>query len=385
MSSSRTEARGRVCFYVPLIYPLYSRGQLTFTGGIEVQLSLLARGLAARSFGVDIVTCDFGQPAVVETDGVRLIRSWKPEAGLPVLRFFHPRLTRTIAALRASAADVYVVQGAGMYAGLTCDVAHGIAARYVHLVGHDHDVNARLPQVHGLRDRGWYRRALRGADAVVAQTESQRAQLRRNFGRECEVIMNPVEIPATIVDAAANEAVVWMATYKASKRPEWLTRFAERHPEVRCVMAGVIPPPPLDDRHYREALAVAGRCPNLEVLGPQPHERIDALLQRGAVFAHTSPAEGFPNTFLEAWSCGLPTLTTFDPDGIIAREHLGECHETFEAWEQAVLSWMGDPARRREAGQRCRAYAAREHGSGRIYDHFATVLDRQVESRRAGR
>lgn len=384
-ATTATEAagpRGRVCFYVPYMFPLFSGGALTFTGGIEVQLSLLARGLARRDFAVDVVTCDYGQPPVVVAEGVRLLRSWRPEEGLPVLRFFHPRLTRTVSALRASRADVYVVQGAGMNAGLARDVARAIGGRFVFVVGHDDDVDRALPQVTGPRDRWWARRAILGADRIVAQTEKQRALLRRNFGRESVVIMNPVDVPAEQADVAVSRTIVWLATYKASKRPEWFTRFAERHPDLHCVMAGVIPVPPLDDGDYRAALEVARRCRNLEVRGPIAHERIGELLAHGALFTHTSPAEGFPNTFLEAWSYGLPSITSFDPDGIIARERLGECHADYEAWEEAVLRWMAAPARRREAGERARAYAAREHGSGEIHDRFAALLDRQVEERR---
>ncbi len=376
--------RGRACFYVPYMYPLFSRGRVPFTGGSEVHMSLLARGCARLGFEVDVVTCDYGQPPEVVEDGVRLLRAWPPLSGLPVLRFFHPRLTRTLAALRRSAADVYVVQGAGMNAGLTCDVAHAGGARFLFLSGSDFDLDPALPRVYGPRDRWWARRAIHGADAIVTQTGRQNECLRRGFGREGTVVMNPVELPEGTVDVAANRAVVWLATYKDIKRPEWFTRFAERHPDVRCVMAGVIPIPPLDDRDYRAARAVAERCPNLEVRGPVPHEAIGDLLAEGALFAHTSPDEGFPNTFLEAWAHGLPTVTTFDPDGILTRERLGEKHDTFEAWEGAVLRWLADPALRAEAGARARAYARREHGPEVIDARFAAVLDRLVAARRRG-
>jgi glycosyltransferase involved in cell wall biosynthesis len=298
-----------------------------------------------------------------------------------VLRFFHPRLTKTIAALRRADADVYLCQGSGMNAGLTADVAHAMGRAFAFLVGHDNDVMPALPDVHGWRDRTWCRRALRGADTIVAQTEKQRGMLRAGFGLDSVVIMNPVELPARTATPATSRRVVWLATYKDSKRPDWFTRLAERHPEIECVMAGVVLAPPADGP-YAAALAVARRCPNLQVLGTIPHERIGELLESAALFTHTSPAEGFPNTFLEAWSHGLPTVTCFDPDGIIARERLGEQHDDFAAWEASVLRWLADPQLRAAAGARARDYAAHAHGSGEIHDRFAAVLDRLIAARR---
>ena len=377
--------RGRICLYVPYLYPVVSGGKVPFAGGIEVQLSLLARGLAARGFDVSVVTCDYGQPDDLIVDGVRLIKCYRPNDGLPVLRFFHPRLSTTVAALHRADADVYMLQGAGMYAGLVADVARSMGRRFLFMVGHDYDVLRDMPDVLGWRDRTWYLRGLAGADRIVVQTEKQRAMLREAFGYDSMVVMNPVDIPDEIAEPASSRRVVWVATYKPSKRPEWFTRLAERHPELECAMVGVVPTPPLTDADYRAALAVGERCPSLTVHGPLPHERIGEFLRGAALFTHTSPAEGFPNAFLEAWSHGLPTVTCFDPDGIIAREHLGEQHDGFEAWEEAVVRWMADPAGRAEAGARARAYARSVHGSGEIHDRIAAEMDRLVALRRAGR
>src|SRR5262249_17902418 len=152
--------------------------------------------------------------------------------------------------------------------------------RFVWMLGHDYDSMAALPHVHGPRDRWFARRAILRADAVVSQTEHQRLAFRAAFGRDSTVIPNPVAIPdeRSIADAGGAPVVVGVATYKPAKRPEWFTRFAERHPDVRCRMAGVIPIPPLSDQQWREAQAVAGRCPNLEVLPTIPHERIGDFL-----------------------------------------------------------------------------------------------------------
>jgi glycosyltransferase involved in cell wall biosynthesis len=366
--------RARICMYVPYLYPAVSGGDVAFAGGIEVQLALLARGLVRRGFEVDIVACDFGQPDGWTLDGVRLLRCWSPTVGLPIVRFFHPRLTTTTRALWRSNADVYLYRGGAMGAGLVYDVARLKGRPFVFMTGHDHDVMAAMPDVHGFRDRWWYRRALMGARVVVCQTEGQRAVLKRDFDRDSVVIMNSVEIPPAMLDAGAGNAVLWLATYKEAKRPDWFTRFAERHPDVQCVMAGVVPMAPLTDEAYRRAVEVSRRCPNLEVSATIPHERIGEFMSRGAVFSHTSPAEGFPNTFLEAWSLGLPTVTCFDPDGIIVREGLGERHDRFEDWEAAVLRWLADPALRRAAGARARAYAVKRHSMAGVVEQLEVAL-----------
>lgn len=369
----------RVCLFVEYLYPVVSQGRVPFAGGIEVQLANLGRGLAAEGMDVTVVTCDFGQEDGLVVDGMRLVKCWPPNAGLPVARFFHPRLTRGIAALRRADADVYIVQGAALWAGIVCDVAHALGRRFLWLVGHDHDVMASLPDVHGWRDRTWVRRAIRHADAIVSQTEKQRRMLVEAFARPSTVIPNPVALPprellARAAGAATAPTIAWLATYKPSKRPEWFTRFAETHPDVRCRMAGVIPVPPLTRECWDAAGAVATRCPNLEVLPTVPHERVAEFLREATLFAHSSPAEGFPNTFLESWANGLPTVTAFDPDGVIERERLGACCDSYERWAAELERRLADPALGRAEGARARAWAEVHHAPDVIRRALAEVI-----------
>ena len=193
-------SRGRVCFHAPYLYPLFSRGAIEFTGGAEVQQALLARGLARLGFEVSVVTCDYGQPPDLIEDGVRLLRSHPPRGGLPVLRFFHPRLSRALRALVKAGAEVVYARGLGVPAGEAFEVARWTRAAFVLGTAHDLDVRRDLPLQRSLRDRLWARRTLRGADAIVAQTEFQRGRYAAEFGRESEVIPNLVEPPAAAAD-----------------------------------------------------------------------------------------------------------------------------------------------------------------------------------------
>ena len=76
------------------------------------------------------------------------------------------------------------------------------------------------------------------------------------------------------------------------------------------------PLPPL--RSSAPLLAEARTLPNLVLHGAVPRERMAAMYGGAALLLCTSRYEGFPNTFIEAWSLGIPVVSTIDPDGLIA-------------------------------------------------------------------
>ena len=374
--ASQMNARGRVCFHAVYLYPVLSSGAVEMAGGAEVQQALLARGLARRGFDVSAVTCDFGQARELAVDGVRLLRSYAPGSGVPVLRFFHPRLSLTMRALLKADAEVYYARGAGIYSGEAFEVARWKRAAFVLGTAHDEDVYKSLPRLHGIRDRWWALRTVKGADAIIAQSEFQRSLYRSEFGRESEVVPNLVEIPAAGVDSGQPGEVVWLGTYKESKRPQWFTELARRFPQQRFVMCGM---PTNTLGPWEAAQAAARECPNLEVRGFVEHDKLAELLSRAALFVHTSPSEGFPNTLLEAWAHGLPGIAAVDPDGVIRREGLGEFVESLDELESAVRRWLADPALRRAAGERARAYVSAMHAPDNVLERYASFLDRMVD------
>jgi len=357
----------RIAFHVPYLYPLAGSTTTRYTGGLEVQQWLITRELARRGFDVRVVTCDFGQPAVVTHEGVTFHRSYPPHQGLPGLRFFHPRLSQTIGALNAADAQIYVMKGSGLLAGITGEVARMRGARFVFICSHDDDTRRARPDLRPW-ENAWYRRALRGASLRIAQTEWQRENIHREFGLSSVVVRNAVAVPETTVDPGQPGAVLWLATYKASKRPEWFTDLASRIPDQRFVMCGVIPEPPLTREAYDRARSVA------EVRGFVEHDRLRELFAGASLVVHTSPVEGFPNVFLEAWSHGIPTVTTVDPDGVITRNRLGWVADDLEALHAAVRKLMADPEERRAIGRRAREFVTREHGLVPTVDRYAELF-----------
>ncbi len=372
--------RYRVCFHHAYLYPALREG-VEFAGGAELQQAILMRRLAARGFEVVGVTCDFGQPARTQIEGIEVLGTYPPVGGIRALRFFHPRLTRTLAALEAASADLYYVRGAGFTSGITYDVARWQGAAFVFGTAHDSETLRHFPRIPSLRDRWWARRALRGADARIAQTEFQQAQIRDQFGLSSVVVRNVVEVPERATDPGTEGAVVWLGTYKREKRPEWFTALARALPDRRFLMYGVVPPPPWTPETWEETKAEAEALPNLDVQGFLPHARLGEVFGSASLFVHTSPVEGFPNTVLEAWAFGVPTVTAVDPDGIVEREGVGEVRREPGPLVDAVRGLMADPSRRRRYGERARDYVKRHHDPDRLTDRLAEIFVRAIENK----
>lgn len=371
--------RGKLCFHVPYLYPL-AVGTDDFIGGIEMQDWVLARALAERGFDVAVATCDFGQAPVESRSGVTLLRTYSTAAGVPGLRFFYPRLWKAIRTLRSARADVYLANGAGLSTGWAYEAARLCGSRFVYLAASDKDVVRSLPGLTKRRERWWYLRALRGADAHIAQTELQARLLRENFGVDAHVIANPVEMPASPVDAGANDVVLWFSTYKPAKRPEWFVELARRLPEFQFMMIG-FPPSPETNASWQAAKRAADRLPNLVVHGFV--EDVGDFLGKAALLVHTSPLEGFPNIFLEAWSYGVPSVTVVDPGGVVERHRIGEIVDSEDALTEAVARMMAAPDGRRALGERARAYVDRYHGPDSTFEPLAALLDRVIADGRS--
>ncbi|MEP0844843.1 MAG: glycosyltransferase, partial [Phycisphaerae bacterium] len=165
-------------------------------GGVEWQTSLTARWLAARGHDVSMLTWDEGGPAREVIDGVRVIKMCRQDAGLQGLRFFHPRWSSLLRALRAADAEVYY-QNCGEY--VTGQVAwwcrrNGRA--FVYSVASDPDCDPALPEMKTLRERVLYRYGLRHADRLIVQTRRQQEMLRAGFGLESTWIPMPCAGPS---------------------------------------------------------------------------------------------------------------------------------------------------------------------------------------------
>jgi len=296
-------------------------------GGEEVQHAQLASALARLGHDVHLVVADFGQEERAVYGGITTHKAFNESAGLPGVRFFHPRWTGLWAALSEANADVYYYSCAGMILGMLAMFCRSRQRRLVFRVASDSDCDPDKVEIRFRRDRWLYEYGLARSDAVLVQTLTQRDSLLKNYGLHSALAGMLVSRPmADSASTAKDIDVLWVANIKQIKRPERLLSLARMMPTVRFHMAGASMPG--EEDLFRSIEAQAQALPNVTFHGSVPYLDIGALFDRARIFANTSDLEGFPNTYLQAWVRGIPVVAMFDPDGIIRSAELGSSHAT---------------------------------------------------------
>lgn len=302
---SKTGGKPSICFVAPAIYPVLAGStSIESVGGAEVQQAILARTLQRAGYRVSVVTMDYGQPARVEIDGICVYRAHTPDGGLPVLRFFHPRMTSLWSAMRAADADIYYQRSSGMLSGLVAQFCRANGRNFVYAAASDGDFYPELPLIAYKRDKWLYRRGLRLADAVVVQHQAQHQACARHFQRDSSIVPS-CHATAPGARADTDGYVLWAGTIKPLKRPELFLELARRLPQYRFRLVGG------GNQAMLESLRAAAG-PNVELTGFVPYAAVDVQFSGARLFVNTSEFEGFPNTFLQAWARGIPTVSFFD-------------------------------------------------------------------------
>jgi glycosyltransferase involved in cell wall biosynthesis len=134
--------------------------------------------------------------------------------------------------------------------------------------------------------------------------------------------------------------------------------LAKSIPHANFEMIGGLGEP----RLYKEIKVASQKLPNLRFHGFIPFHKIDEYFKKASIFVNTSKIEGFPNTFIQAWTHYIPTVSlNVDPDNIIQNQKLGLRSGTFKQLVSNVNTLLQDEKLRKTIGKNARKYVEREH------------------------
>lgn len=364
----------KICFLglenLPVLAPEYNQHGI---GGEEVQHTLLARSLARRGHHVSMVVYDYGQPDATAWDRVTTYKAYRADAGIPVLRFAHPRWTGVWSALRRADADIYYVSCAGMHLGLLALFCQHYRRTSVFRVAHDTDCDPARLLVRYWRDRKLYEYGLRHAGAILVQTHSQQRAMLANYGMPSSLTEMLVDFPSRIYPLEQRTIdVLWVNNLRPFKRPDLLLALARSMPEVRFHMIGG--PQPGFDTLFESIGTTARTIPNLVFHGRVPYHEMDRHYAAATLLVNTSDTEGFPNAFLQAWSRGTPVLSFFDPDHLIRKRGLGHACASMDEMVRMIRVFRATPTDWHAASQRCIDYMNEGFDEDRILAPYLAVF-----------
>jgi len=260
--------------------------------------------------------------------------------------------------------------------GAAVEIARVARVQTIFAAGLDRDLTPR--QALHRHPRWWplYAWGLERSHRILLQHRGQLEELPRRWQAKAYVVPN-IAPPASSVKAHLERSnyVAWVATLRQFKRPELLVEIARRSPGVRFVACGG-PSSFMSPPGYAESITAALRAqPNIEFRGNvSPHEASE-VIANAALFLSTSDVEGYPNTFLQAWSCGTPVISLkVDPDRAITQQSLGTVEPDIDRVVKRIRDLVKSPAEREETGNRAREYIAKVHSD----DAFGMLFERAI-------
>lgn len=311
-------------------------------GGVERQTALLAQWLVNQGHHVSVITWDEGGDNVEQHNGIEIIKLCRENEGVPSLRFFFPRWSSLITALRSANAEVYYHNCAEYFTGQIALWCKLNKRAFIYSVASDIDCQLNPIDFPTCRERLFFRFGLKNANSIICQTKHQKTLLHENFHLDATVIPMPTTPPdgkSNLGHQFQQQTVIWVGRVETVKRLEWLIDIASALPQFNFEIIG----PTNDNESYTNTLVpMIETLANIKLIGKLSQGDMAKAYKNASLLCSTSLYEGFPNTYLEAWSYGLPVVATVDPDNIINEYNLGYTAKEKQALITAIEQLLTD-------------------------------------------
>ena len=364
----------KICVLSEYAHPLLS-GTSNEIGGAELQMAMLAKELLKRSHDVSFVS--FGDSQYFsQIDGLNIYNPFDVQnSGFTHLKPWN--ILTLFKTLKKINADIYIQRGVTPLTGLTAMFCRLNHKKFVYSVASDSAVTSYLDikTVSDLR-KVFYKIGIMLSSVLVCQSKVQMELLDKR-GKKSVLIKNAY-IPPLSQKPEHDIKSLWVGRISKEKRPDLYFKLAKEIPEHDFFMIGA--PSRKDCEYYKRIKKEAGDVDNLRFLGFVPHEKINEYYSRSSILVNTSPVEGFPNTFLEAWGNSIPVVSFVDPDKVISRNKLGYSSNNFEEMVKNVKKLLETTDLRAEMGINGKKYVLNEHNFNKVVDSYEKLFERLIET-----
>jgi len=357
----------KVAFVNDRIYS-YASTDPSAVGGSERQQWLLARALASAGWTVYVGIrqhLQFGESQTI--DGIEFRGIRQGHYLLDCYRFFSS--TRPDWLYRREATHLL---------GPLVQIAHLKGVQTIFAAAFDSDVQPRVALT--ARPRWWplYAWGLHKAERLFVQHGGQLNDLPSRWKAKALLVRSIAGLQKKYTPHCEREPyVAWVGMLRQPKRPDLLIEIAKRLPEIKFVVCGGATSHRSPAGYSQQIMEGLRRLSNIEFRGQVPPDEAERVIGESAALLCTSDKEGFPNTFLQAWSYGTPVVTLqVDPDSIVKRFDLGIVTGSAKTAGHQLQQLVFAPDQRQGIATRAREYIASHHSEEVVVKRFDEATGR---------
>lgn len=344
----------------------YASGDPSAVGGAERQQWLLARALAATGWSVKVgirYRLEEGRRETI--DGVDYV-------GIGI----GPYLPAIFRFLRSERPNWFYLRCAQPLLGPIVQLARMSNVRTIFSAGFDTDMQPREALTRRRRLWPLYAWGLARAEKLFLQHGRQLSELPEKW-RSKAYIVRSIEGARSSVKSHAlrDKYVAWIGMLRWHKRPDLLIEIARKAPALQFVLCGGQSTFGTTVGYSEQIVNCLRALPNVNYRGQVSPEHAEGIIQNAAVLLSTSHSEGFPNTFLQAWSNGTPVVSLeIDPDDIIKRYGLGAISNGVVGAVKDITRLLASADQRDDIAVHAQRYVTEYHSDAAVVEAFEAAV-----------
>lgn len=347
-------------------------------GGAAVQWNAWIRGFRGNGHDFGLLTWKGAKEYISKDLDFDIIECYNPNKGINRLRVIYYQIPMLIKAIIMYKPD-YLIQGsATAHTGILMIISKLLGIKFIHRIANDADVDERINTIVHRREIKLYKLGVKYSDYICTQNSYQLNKLKEKFPqKKIFLIHNPYESEKkfSILQKSERKYISWVGNFRYIKNISALIEIVPKFPETNFRIAGA-KHTDIDEESIN-AISQLKIFSNVTFVGYLRRTEIPNFLKSSYLLLNTSYYEGFSNTFLEAWYCGTPVVTTINanPDNLIGKHNLGEVANDFPTLPLSIQKILRyDDISYHNLAINCRNYVKKYHDPRLLADKFVNYL-----------
>lgn len=365
--------------YFDILMPHLLKDTQGTIGGAAVQWVAWFKGLKENGHEVGLLTWKGALDYINKDLNFDIIESYDPEKSISKHHLFTNKIYNIYKAIKTYKPDYLIQASAKIDTGILSLIAKLLGVPFIHRIAHDTHVDERIHTMVSKKGVIIFKFGLKFSDFILAQNSYQYEKLRMQYPRKkIFKLHNPFEIETVeseILPRSERSYIAWVGNFRYMKNMTALLKVAKELSKIKFKVAGM--EYENVDSETKIAVIELKKLSNVEFVGYQKRSEIKFFFLHAIALLNTSHFEGFSNTFLEAWSCGVPVLSTknVNPDNIITKYNLGKVVNEYSGLVKCIEEIIALDDRQYEAlSQTCYNYVKEYHDPKKLAAQFVDYL-----------